>query len=383
MAWLAVGIDDVAIGWQVFGLRHNVFDLGLVGLVGFIPKLLLALPAGVLADRLDRRTICSATAIVNFVCALAYIALALAHATSLAGWFAVLALQSIAFAVAAPAQRSILPQIVQGERFVRASALTSSIGQLIFIGGPAIAGLLITFGVPYAFAAAAIADLCSAIGFAMLAARPPDSTLHQGLSMLQTALEGVRYLFANTLVLGAISLDLFAVLFGGATALLPVFATDVLHVGAAGFGLLRAAPAAGAAVVAIVIARRPIHRNAARWLFWCVAGFGFFTVVFGLSRSFWLSVAALALTGAFDMVSMVIRNVLVQLRTPDAMRGRVSAVENIFIGASNELGAFESGTVAAWIGAAPCVVFGGIATLVVIAAWAVIFPALRTFDRLT
>jgi hypothetical protein len=173
------------------------------------------------------------------------------------------------------------------------------------------------------------------------------------------------------------------VLFGGATALLPVFATEILHVGAVGFGLLRAAPAIGASIVALLVARKPIHRNGARWLFWCVGGFGISTIVFGLSRSFWLSLAALALTGAFDMVSMVIRSALVQLRTPDELRGRVSAVENIFIGASNELGAFESGTLASLIGAAPSVVAGGIGSLAVIALWALIFPSLRRFDALS
>ncbi|MBV8636540.1 MAG: MFS transporter [Candidatus Eremiobacteraeota bacterium] len=283
---------------------------------------------------------------------------------------------------AAPAQRSILAQIVQGERFLRASALTSSAAQLITIGGPAVAGLLIAVEVPFAFGAAALAQCCTAISYAMLAPRPPDPSAHAGTSLLHGALDGARYIIANKVVLGAISLDLFAVLFGGATALLPIFATQILHVGAVGFGLLRAAPAIGAACTAIVIARRPIRRHAGRWLFGCVAGFGLFTIVFGLSRSFWLSFAALALADACDMVSVAIRTVLVQLRTPDAMRGRVSAVENIFIGASNELGAFESGAVASLIGAAPSVVLGGVGTVAIIVVWALIFPSLRRFDHL-
>ncbi|MBV8117131.1 MAG: MFS transporter, partial [Candidatus Eremiobacteraeota bacterium] len=195
--------------------------------------------------------------------------------------------------------------------------------------------------------------------------------------------EGLRYVWHDKFVLGALSLDLFAVLLGGATALLPVFATQILHVGAVGFGLLSAAPAVGSAIVAIVIARRPLRRRTGRYLFWCVAGFGVATIVFGISRSFWLSFAALAFAGGFDMVSVSIRGALVQLRTPNEVRGRVSAVENIFIGASNQLGAFESGTLASFIGAAQSVVFGGAATLVIIALWTLLFPALRRFDRLT
>jgi len=200
--------------------------------------------------------------------------------------------------------------------------------------------------------------------------------------LLHAAIEGIRFIFKRKIVLGAISLALFAVLFGGATALLPVYAASILHVGPTGFGILRSAPALGAALVAAFIARHPLKRRAGRVLFYCVAGFGVATIVFGISKNFWLSVIALALTGGFDMVSVIIRVALVQLGTPDAMRGRVNAVENVFIGASNELGAFESGTLAAFIGTEASVVAGGVATLVVIALWTVLFPKLRTFDRL-
>jgi MFS family permease len=382
--WLAMSVADVAIGWQVFALRHNAFDLGLIGLIAFLPQLLLALPAGVLADRVDRRLIGgTGFNIINLGCSLAYVWLAYTHTLSLAAWFAALAVQSTAAALAAPAQRSILAQIVQGERFIRASALTSSFAQLIRIAGPALAGLLIAIDVPFAFIAAALAQLCAAIAYAMLAPRPPDVSTNEDASMLQHALQGVRYIVENKVVLGAISLDLFAVLFGGATALLPLFATQILHVGAVGFGLLRAAPAIGAAFTALFIVRRPLRRNGGRWLFWCVGGFGIFTIVFGLSRSFLLSFAALALAEACDMASVTIRIALVQLRTPDGVRGRVSAVENVFIGASNELGAFESGAVASLIGAVPCVVLGGAATLAVIGLWSLILPSLRRLDRLT
>jgi MFS family permease len=381
--WLAATIVEVAIGWQIFALRHSAFDLGLVGLTWFVPQFALALPAGLLADRVDRKRICIASAIVSLLCTLAYVALAYLHVNQAGPWFAALAVHGIAYATSAPAQRSILPQIVTGEMFIRASAFTISIAQVTTIAGPALAGLLIAAGVPFAFAAAVAVELCSAIAYGFLTSRPHAPPTAPRGPMLQSALDGVRYIAANPLVLGAISLDLFAVLFGGATALLPVFATQILHVGAVGFGLLNAAPAAGSAVVAIVIARRPLRRHGARWLFYCVAGFGVATIVFGLSKSFWLSFTALAFAGGFDMVSVSIRGALVQLRTPDEMRGRVSAVENIFIGASNQLGAFESGTVASLIGAVPCVVFGGVATLTVIALWAMLFPALRHFDRLT
>lgn len=378
---MSASIDDVAIGWQVYALTHSAFALGLVGLTWFAPQLLLAIPAGVLADRIDRRGICIAVALVNAACSSGYVALAHANVTALAPWFAIFAAQGISFSIGAPSQRSLLPQLVARDAFVRAAAFTSSVAQVVTIAGPALAGLLIVFGVPLAFGAAALMQLISAIGFALL---PPQSPLpvDHSQSALRSALGGVRYIFDHPIVLGAISLDLFAVLFGGATALLPVFATEVLNVGATGFGLLRAAPAFGAAIVALLIARRPLRRHGARWLFWCVAGFGAFTIVFGLSRSFVLSLFALAVAGGCDMVSMAIRSVLVQLRTPNAMRGRVSAVENIFIGASNELGAFESGTVAAAIGAVPSVVLGGAATLAVIALWALLFPALRRFDEL-
>jgi hypothetical protein len=230
-----------------------------------------------------------------------------------------------------------------------------------------------------AFAAAAACYIGAAIAYTRLTAQAVE---REDVPLFAAALQGIRFIFNRKVILGAISLDLFAVLFGGAVALLPVYATSILHVGPTGFGALRAAPAIGAACVAAYIARRPLSRNAGLLLLWTVAGFGAATIVFGVSRNFIVSVVALALTGGFDMVSMVIRTVLVQLRTPDAMRGRVGAVENIFIGASNELGAFESGTVASLIGTQPSVVLGGVATIVVILLWSVLFPELRRFDRL-
>jgi MFS family permease len=267
--------------------------------------------------------------------------------------------------------------IVSKEQFVRAQALTSSIGQLVNIAGPALGGVLISIGTPVAFAAAAIAYVLATAAFTFLRRHAVE---YEAVPLLQAALQGVRFIFKQRIILGAISLDLFAVLFGGATALLPVFATVILHVGATGFGLLRAAPAAGAAAVAGWVAHHSLQRGAGRLLLICVAGFGAATIVFGISRNFVVSLIALVLTGAFDMVSVVIRSALVQLRTPNEMRGRVSAVENVFIGASNELGAFESGGVAALIGTQASVVLGGAATLAVIVLWPLLFPELRRFD---
>jgi len=376
---MAFSIEDVAVSWQIFALRHNPLDLGLVGLVLFLPQLLLALPAGVLADRVDRRSICVVSTLAEAAGLLIFVALVIAHVQSLGIYLTAVAIIGIAHSIGIPAQRSLLANIVRSHHFVQAQAFSSSAGQLIVIAGPALGGALIAIGTQLAFGAAAIFYAIAAIAFAFLPTREVPVSEEPPL---EAALEGVRFIFARKTILGAISLDLFAVLFGGAVALLPAFATEILHVSSAGFGIMRAAPAFGAMLVAAYISRHPIHRNAGRLLFLCVAAFGVFTIVFGLSRNFWLSIFALACVGGFDMVSVVIRSALVQLNTPDAMRGRVGAVENIFIGASNELGAFESGGLAALIGVVPSVVAGGVATIAVIALWTVVFPSLRHFDRL-
>ena len=378
--WLAYSIEDVAVAWQIFSIRHLPFDLGIVGLLLFLPQLVLALPAGYLADHADRRTISIVVPFLEMLSLGLFVALAALHVTSLMINFSVVLLIGIVHSFGSPAQRSLLPTIVEPVDYVRASALVSSTAQVITIAGPAIAGLLIAVSTPAAFAVAAVFYGFSALAASFLRPRPSAATHSE--SLWQSAIGGVHFIFSQKAILGAISLDLFAVLFGGATSLLPAFATQILHVGATGFGLLRAAPGAGAALVALAVTRRPIRRHAGATLFVVVAGFGIFTIVFGLSTMFWISLLALAFTGAFDMVSMVIRGALVQLTTPNAMRGRVAAVEGVFIGASNDLGAFESGMVAAFAGARASVIFGGCATLVVIALWAYLFPALRAFDRL-
>lgn len=369
----------MAIWWQVYALRHRPFDLALVGLILFIPQLVLALPAGLLADRCDRRLINVCVSVVEMCGLCAFAALAITGNTSIGVYFAAIALIGIAHSIGIPSERSLLAGIVREHHFVRAQAMSSSATQLINIAAPAFAGVLLGFGTPVAFFVGAAGYLCGAIAFSFL--HPRQGSV-EDVSLWQSALEGIRFIFSRKVLLGAISLDLFAVLFGGAISLLPIYASQILHVGPRGYGLLLSAPAVGAALTAAYIARRPIARHAGPLLFAVVAGFGAFTIVFGISRNFWVSFGALLLTGGFDMVSVVIRNVLVQLRTPDQMRGRVSAVENVFIGASNELGAFESGTLAALIGAEGSVVLGGVATLVVIALWAVWFADLRKFDRL-
>jgi len=372
-------IEATAIGWQIYGLRHRPLDIGLVGLILFVPQVVLALPAGIIADRVDRRAVCLSISVIEMAALLSFATLALLGSRSLILYFSAVALIGVAHAVGTPAERSLLAGIVAGGQFVRASAMSSSIGQFIYIAGPAFAGALIAIGTPIAFGAAAVGYAGAAVGFALLPRRP---VTYKEEPLLQAALQGVRFIMARKIILGSITLDLFAVLFGGAIALLPVYAANILQVGPTGFGLLRSAPAFGAAMVAIAIARRPISRHAGRLLLWCVTGFGVFTIVFGVSKNMVLSLLALMLTGGFDMVSVAIRNAIVQLGTPDAMRGRVSAVENIFIGGSNELGAFESGGLAALIGTEASVVVGGVATLVVVGVCAVLFPAVRQLDQL-
>ena len=378
-AVLAYRIEEVAIGWQIFALRHSALDLGLVGLVLFLPQLLLALPAGVLADRVDRRAICVVASCVEAVGLGSFVALIALHATSVPIYLAAVLFVGTAHTFGTPSERSLLVNIVPSEQFVRAQGLVSSFTQLITIAGPALGGLLIAIGTPIAFAGSAIAYVLAATTFGFLNRHEVE---YADEPVMRAAMEGFRFIFDRRILLGAISLDLFAVLFGGATALLPVFATTILHVGPKGFGVLRAAPAIGASVVAAWVARHSIRRAVGPLLFACVTGFGVATVVFGLSRNFALSVFALALTGGFDMVSVVIRSAVVQLGTPNIMRGRVLAVENVFIGASNELGAFESGGVAALIGAPASVALGGVATIAVIALWSLLFPELRKFDTI-
>ncbi len=380
LAVIAYQMVGVAVGWQVYALTRDPLFLGYVGLSEFLPAFLLALPAGHVADRFDRRRILVGCLLLQTAATLALLALALTRAPAVGAIFAVVAVTGVSRAFLAPATQSLLPLLVPMEVFPRAVALSSTTMKVAMIAGPAVGGLLYAFGPAVVYGVAVGLSLASALSATRLRSRlVTHAAVAGGLDGL---LAGVHYVRSRQDILGAVSLDLFAVLLGGATALLPIYARDILLVGPTGLGLLRGAPAVGAAAMALVLAQRPLESRAGVKLFAAVALFGLATIAFGLSRSFPLSLAALAVLGAADMVSVVVRQTLVQIRTPDRMRGRVSAVNWVFIGASNELGEFESGLTAAWFGTVPAVVIGGIGTLVVAAVWAWRFPELRRIDRL-
>jgi MFS family permease len=366
---------SVAVGWQIYALTHRAFDLGLIGLVQFVPSLLLALPAGHVADQFDRRRIVLVCQIVQGV---AVAALALGSALHRLGEDAILALIlliGVAKAFEFPTRQALVPGLVPPRLLQRALAVNTSTMQVAVIVGPALGGFLYVAGADVVYA---VGCLMYAIATVLLVGLHYERALpSREPATLRTLFAGITFIRARKVVLGAISLDLFAVLFGGATALLPIFASDVLHTGPWGLGLLRAAPAAGALAVSVWLAHRTLQRRVGVVMFATVAGFGLATIVFALSHSLALSLCALAALGAFDMISMVIRGSLVQLETPDAMRGRVSAVNAIFINTSNQLGEFESGLTAAWFGAVPAAVLGGLGTLAVVGLWMWWFPALR------
>jgi MFS family permease len=378
---VATQIVSVAVGWQVYELTGRPLALGLVGLAQFLPGFVLALPAGHLADRLDRRRIVAA-------CQVAYIATALAllwmaQSASRESWpiYAVLIGFGAARGFSGPAGQALMPDLVLPEHFSNAVAWASSVFQVATIVGPATGGLTYAAGgARTAYVVAATLFAVAFVAFSSIRATPARTAERE--ASWATVLAGVRYVWEKKIVLGAITLDLFAVLLGGATALLPVYARDILHVGPSGLGALRSAPAVGAALTALLLAYRPLARRAGHTLFACVALFGVATIVFGVSKSFGLSIAALVVLGAADLVSVVVRHTVVQLETPPDMRGRVSAVNVVFIGASNELGEFESGVTAAWLGVVPAVVVGGIGTCAVVAICTWLFPDLRKIDRL-
>jgi MFS family permease len=370
----------VAVGWQVYDLTGSAWDLGLVGLLQFLPALLLALPAGQLIDRWHRgRILAGCMAVLGIAAVLLAVA-------SHGGWVTregLLALSVLLGAVRAfqlPATQALTPLLVPPALLSRALAFSASGLQGAVIAGPAIGGLVYAAGAAVVYAlCAGLFVLATALTLAIRYEHAPPP--HERVSAA-TLLAGVRFVFAHKVVLGAISLDLFAVLLGGATALLPIYAKDVLQVGPAGLGLLRAAPAVGALVMSLWLARHPLTRRAGPRLLAAVAVYGAAQLAFGLSAWFWLSLLALAVAGAADMVSVVVRQTLVQLETPDAMRGRVSAVTALFIGASNQLGEFRAGATAALIGAVGSVVVGGLGTLAVAALWRRWFPALAARDAL-
>jgi MFS family permease len=380
---LSLEMQSVAVGWQVYEITKRPLDLGYVGLAQFLPGIVLFLFAGHAADLFDRRrllmwcyggfALCSGLLLVISREAprsvhLIYLVLVLLGAVRCFNW---------------PASRALLPLLVPEEHFPNAVAWNASTFQIATIAGPAIGGIAYAFfrGPEAVYALAAAVSILSIAMTLRIhpqpAARPKDPV------SVRTVLAGFRFIWEKKLILGSISLDMFAVLLGGAVALLPIYAKEILQTGPWGLGLLRSAPGVGAALMAIVVAHWPIRRRAGMTMLLCVAAFGASTIVFGVSRSLIVSLVALFLLGASDMVSVIIRATLVQVATPDEMRGRVNAVDMLFIGVSNELGEFESGLTAQWFGTVPAVVLGGIGTLIIIAAWAWLFPELRNADQLT
>jgi len=378
----AFQMQAVAIGWQMYALTGSAFDLGLVGLVQFLPMLLLTLVVGHVADRYDRRRI---VAVCQTIEGAAAAALALGSA---AGWldretmFALVAAIGAARAFEGPTLSALLPNIVPRALIQSASAWSASANQTAQIVGPALGGLLFAFGAPVAYGAAAALFVLAAGAAALM--RAPRIQRARAPVTLASLLSGLTFIRGNRVLLGTLSLDLFAVLLGGAVALLPIYARDILMTGPWGLGLLRGAPAAGALTMSLLLAGRPFRRDVGRHLFVALLVFGVATVVFGFSTWLPLSLFALFLVGASDMVSVVIRFSLVQLRTPDEMRGRVSAINSLFIGASNQLGEFRAGAMGEWLGAVPSVVVGGVGTVVVAWLWmGHLFPELmriRTLD---
>jgi MFS family permease len=377
---LAVQMQTVAVGWQVYQVTHDPLDLGLIGLSQFLPFILLIFPAGHLADTRDRRRLLALCFALMWLCAVLLLALAWHGFTSARPVFAVMVLFGVARAFAMPSGQALLPNLVDREHFSVAVALNSSLWQVTTIAGPALGGLLYLAGAKVVYAIV-VALLAGSVLLLLTIRRGGESASQESTFDRATVLSGLRFVWRRRPVLGAISLDLFAVLFGGATALLPVYAADVLHVGPGGLGWLRAAPGIGAAVCGLLLSVSPVTRRVGHWMFGGVFVYGLATLVFGGATSFWLSLAALTVMGAGDMVSVYIRHLLVQLETPDEIRGRVSAVNAVFIGASNELGEFESGLTAAWFGTIPAVLLGGCATLVVAVVWARLFPELWQVDR--
>jgi MFS family permease len=381
LASLAVQMQTVAVGWQVYEVTRDPLDLGLIGLSQFLPFVLLVLPAGHLADSHDRRRILAVCFAVECLCALLLLALAARGMDSARPVFAVMVLFGMARAFAMPTGQALLPNLVPRAQFGTAVALNSSTWQISTIAGPALGGFVYLLGARTVYATVAVLLALAVAMVLALRGGGVDAGRAAGSPGWQSLLSGLRFVRSKRLVLGAISLDLFAVLFGGATALLPVYAADVLHVGPTGLGWLRTAPGVGAAVWGAALGLFPITRRIGHWMFGGVIVYGVATVLFGLSASFWLSLGALVVMGAGDMVSVYIRHLLVQLETPDEIRGRVSAVNAVFIGASNELGEFESGVTAAWFGTVPAVVIGGLATLTVAGVWTRRFPELWKLDR--
>ena len=390
---LGAEAQAVAVAWQVYSITHRALDLGYTGLALFLPGLLFLLPAGHVADRFDRRQVILVCYGLQVFATLTLLEFAREGIHRVFPIYAVLFVIGTGRAFSGPASSALVPHLVPEEHFVNAVTWGSAIFQFANFSGPALGGLLYTFplkrmipgtrlegpGIVYLFTLCCLGCFLALVGSLEVRLGRME---HRAASM-QVLLAGFRYVWRARLLLGAISLDLFVVLLGGAVALMPIFANDILHTGPRGLGMLRAAPAVGALTMSLLMARFPISRGAGRRMFVAVGIFGVATVIFGLSRNLWLSVAALAVGGAADMISVIIRGSLLQLATPPEMRGRVSAVNSLFIGASNELGEFESGLTAQWWGAVRATLVGGLGALAVAGAWAAAFPDLRRADELS
>jgi MFS family permease len=373
-------IQVVALGWQVYALTHSAYDLGLVGLFQFLPAVLLVLPAGHVADRIDRRRV-SQLGVAFKLAAVLLLAWLSHHGTlSRAAVVIIATMLGTARAFEMPANSALLPTLVPRPLLPRALAMSSSASQAAVVIGPAFGGLLYGISSTVAYLVCAATFCVAMVGLSLVKVVPSPEQARAAPSA-ESVLAGVRYILSRRELLGAMSLDLFAVLFGGATALLPVYARDILDTGPIGVGLLRSAQAVGALTSALILMRYPLTRRIGPRMFFAVAIFGVATIVFGLSRELWLSLACLFLLGLSDMVSVVVRASLVQLGTPDAMRGRVSAVNSLFIGTSNQLGEFESGITAGLFGAVTSVVAGGAATVAIALLWTRIFPSLAKRDQ--
>ena len=388
MVIMGAEAQALAVAWQVYEITHRAIDLGYTGLVLFLPGLLFLLPAGHVADRYDRREVILVCYVLQILCTLTLLIFAMRGLHRVGPIFAVLFLIGTGRAFSGPASSALLPHLVSTKHFVNAITWGATVFQIANIGGPAVGGLLYTlplkgrlYGAPLVF----VFTLATGISFVVLISSlhvRPGRMEHRAISA-DVILAGFRYVWNSRLLLGSISLDLFVVLLGGATALLPIFAHDLLRTGPQGLGALRAAPALGALAVSVWLTFRPVLRRPGVLMFLGVAVYGMSTVIFGLSRNLFLSLAALMVVGASDMVSVVIRSSMLQLATPASMRGRVSAVNSLFVGASNELGEFESGVTAQWWGAVRAVVAGGLGALAITGIWSVLFPGLRRIDQLT
>lgn len=386
LSGLGMNMQTVAVGWQVYDITGDPLALGYVGLAVFLPMALLTLPAGEIADRIDRRLVLAGSYIGEMASSLLLLALTLSGTRDVSLFYGALALFGAARAFVLPTQQSFLPRLVPAALFPRAVPWSASANQLSTILGPALGGVIYLFGpsAVYSTAAALLAAATAATAAIRTHGRQEPALASEAIETRawRRLLAGIAFVRRTPILLGAISLDMVAVLLSGAAALLPIYARDILNVGPEGLGVLRSAIAVGAAVMALALTRWPVHRHAGITLLVGVGVFGAATIVFGVSESFVLSVGALAVMGAADMVSNFVRSTVVQLATPDPMRGRVSGVNSLFIGASNELGDFRAGVMAALIGTVPAVVFGGVGAIAVVGLWAWLFPELRRVDRL-